>query len=531
MDPTTVIIANRGPNDFVWQESGWTIRPASGGLVSMLEPLARQPDVAWLCCVSEPPGAEEAREGLFTTAADETDPNLHVLPVPVPARQYHAYYGLISNEVLWMLQHRLTGREGFAHVDARRHAAWRDGYLSVNARLAQAAVATGPAARAFLVQDYHLYPLPALLRAACPGAPILHFTHIPFPDTTSLLWLPSDWRAAILTGLLGADVVGLQTEQDVASFLAGCQQLLGATRIDRRASVVVAPDGRRVQVRAFPASVDPASLRETMATPAVAAARPRFQSPPGVQTIIRVDRLDPSKNQITGFRAFGRLLELRPDLHGHVRFLAFLIPSRTDLAIYRAYREAVYAEIDAINSRFAATCGGPPITVYYTNDREQALAAMEVCDVLLVNSLADGMNLVAKEWALVSQRPGVLIVSETAGVAEEAGDDALPISPLDIEGTAQAMAQALDMAVVERVRRLKGFRARIRRWTAADWLVAQLEALRAVRGVPTSRDALVASSAEERIDTSDALPGIMFDGVEKYAAPTPIRASMHLLGQ
>jgi trehalose 6-phosphate synthase len=193
--------------------------------------------------------------------------------------------------------------------------------------------------------------------------------------------------------------------------------------------------------------------------------------------MIRVDRLDPSKNQQTGFLAFARLLELRPDLRRHVRFLAFLIPSRTDLTVYRAYRDRVCRTIDAINQRFSADCGGPPIEVFYTNNRDQALAAMEGCDVLLVNSVRDGMNLVAKEWAIVSRRPGVLVVSETAGVAESAADSALLVSPLDVEGTARAMATALDMPRAERAGRLTRFRDRVTAWTAEHWLSAQLDDL------------------------------------------------------
>ena len=173
----------------------------------------------------------------------------------------------------------------------------------------------------------------------------------------------------------------------------------------------------------------------------VEAAHRRLEPEVGELTIIRVDRLDPSKNQQVGFLAFSRLLEMRPDLRRRVRFLAFLVPSRTDLGVYRAYRDAVYATIDDVNARYSDACGGPPIRVFYTNDREQALAAMQGCHVLIVNSLQDGMNLVAKEWAVVADEPGVLIVSETAGVAGEAAECALLISPLDVEGTAQAMAQ------------------------------------------------------------------------------------------
>jgi hydroxymethylpyrimidine pyrophosphatase-like HAD family hydrolase len=193
------------------------------------------------------------------------------------------------------------------------------------------------------------------------------------------------------------------------------------------------------------------------------------------QTIIRVDRLDPSKNQLNGFLAFERLLARRPDLHGRARFLAFLVPSRTDLRVYRVYREAVFAEVERINTRFATTPRAPTaIEVFYTNDREQALAAMEECDALLVNSLRDGMNLVAKEWAVVSRRPGVLVASETTGVAAEAADSAVLISPIDIDGTAAALETALMMPATERSARLSTFRARILDWTAADWLGEQL---------------------------------------------------------
>ena len=468
-----VVVANRGPNDFVWEQGDWVVRTASGGLVSMLTPLARQPNVAWFCCVSEPPHAQQARAGLFTTAADQTDPDLNIIPVPVPADIYHAYYGQISNEVLWMLQHHVIGPDGYAHVDHRRHRAWENGYLEANRRLARAVATSCPAAQGFLVQDYHLYPLPALLRRSFPKTPILHFTHIPFPDVSMLRFLPRMWRQTILRGLLGADFVGLQTRGDVRAFLACCAELLGAS-VDHDAATVMADDGRRVAVRAYPASVDPEALEQTMGSPAVAEARRRLAPAMEKRTIIRVDRLDPSKNQRLGFQAFGRLLETRPDLRGRVRFLAFLVPSRTDLGVYRAYRDSVYRTIAEINDRFDADCGGPPIQVFYTNDRDQALAAMEWCDVLLINSLEDGMNLVAKEWAVISERPGVMIVSETVGVAEEAASSALLISPLDLEGTAQAMADALDMPPAERAARLARFRARIMRWTAQDWLSSQL---------------------------------------------------------
>jgi trehalose 6-phosphate synthase len=288
--------------------------------------------------------------------------------------------------------------------------------------------------------------------------------------------LPEPWRATILRGLLGSNVVGVQTSTDAQAFMNCCAELLGSS-VDHQAGAVRADDGRWVAVRAYPASVEPQALAETMQSAAVAEARERLKGQMGSLNVVRVDRLDPSKNQRLGFLAFARLLELRRDLRGIVQFSAFLIPSRTDLSVYRDYADALYATIDEINQRFAAECGRPPIRVFYTNDRDQALAAMELCDVLLVNSLQDGMNLVAKEWALVSRRPGVLIVSETAGVAGEAAGSALLVSPLDTEGTARAMAEALDMDSAERSDRLARFSARVRQWTAKAWLAAQLDDL------------------------------------------------------
>lgn len=476
MDPKIVIVANRGPNDFVYRDGKWVTRPAAGGLVSMLAPLARQPNVAWFCCVSEPPDAVQARRGLFTTAIEQTDPRLHIEPVLLPAAEYHAYYGLISNEVLWMLQHQLINQSEMLVIDYRRHRAWREGYLAANRRVAEAIRRTELPVGAFLLQDYHLYPLPQLLREAYPDTPSLHFTHIPFPEAPLLKLLPRFWRHDILRGLLGADVVGMQTLRDVRAFLSCCEELNDVT-IDSGAATVTHPDGREVRVRAFGASTDPRALRRTMRTSAVARAHERLAPDLDQLTVIRVDRLDPSKNQLIGFLAFERLLEMRPDLRGKVRFLAFLVPSRTDLSIYRIYGDAIYRKIEEINDRFATDSDGPPIRVFYTNDREQALAAMEACDVLLINSFADGMNLVAKEWALVSRRPGVVIVSETAGVAEEFGDDALRVSPLDAEGTAQALVTGLEMSTEDRSARLERIRRRVNHWTAADWLSSQLKAL------------------------------------------------------
>jgi len=470
-DGTIIIVSNRGPHDFVREEGRWVAKPATAGWASMIEPLARRPNVAWFCCVSEPPGSETERDALFTTAKDQTDPDLNVVPVPLPSAIYHDYYGEISNEVLWMLQHGLAGQFGFSAIDEQRHRAWEH-YLEASRRMDEAIAATELPVRAFLIEDYHLYPLTALLRKRYPETPSLHFLHIPFPDPSVLKLVPAAWREAILRGLLGANVVGLQTSANVRSFLASCQELLGST-VDYDRSVVIMP-GRTVRVRAFPASVDPGVLQALQNSSAVAAARERLAPEKRALNIVRVDRLEPTKNQIIGFTAFGRLLDQHPEFIGRVRFLAILIPSRTDSTIYRDYYNAVFAAIKGINDRFTSACGFEPIKVFYTNDRPLALAAMESSDVLLVNSRQDGMNLVAKEWAVLARQPGALLVSETAGIAAEARESASLLCPLDVEGTARALAEALIMPETERAARLERFRSSIDKWTTRTWLDAQL---------------------------------------------------------
>ena len=443
----------------------------------MLAPLLREGGLIWMCCVAEPVEAAGSREALMAVASAVSGA-MRLDPIPIPKDVYNRYYNGMSNEALWMLQHRLLGASGLpAHI-IEGNGIWEDGYLRANQLIAEAAVHSHPNARAFLVHDYHLYLLPALLRRARPDAPILHFTHIPFPGPSEWQHAPAAWTTAILRGMLGADVVGFQTTKDVEAFLACCQQFLGlSTESDLtapRGGGIVSSDGRRTVVRAYPASVDPTALLREMRLDSVTKARDRLSRYDGYRLIVRADRLDPAKNQLAGFQAYGRLLETRPDVRKTTRFLAVLSPSRTDLAAYRAYGAAVVQAVEEINSRFEDACGGPPIVLHLENDRAFALAAIERCDVLFANSIADGMNLVPKEWAVITNRDGMAVISETAGVAASTADTALLIPPHDVERTALALGAALDMPQAERARRLAAFRRQIDTWTSRDWLSAQL---------------------------------------------------------
>jgi trehalose 6-phosphate synthase len=192
---------------------------------------------------------------------------------------------------------------------------------------------------------------------------------------------------------------------------------------------------------------------------------------------VRVDRLDPAKNTLLGFEAYEHLLERRSDLCGRTRFLAFLVPSRESLPEYREYRHKVLETARRINERFAAPGGPEPVTLFLQNNVEAALAGLALADVVLINSLADGMNLVAKEMTMVGSDDAVLVLSRTAGVAEAYRDAAILVDPEDLEATADALAAALAMSPAERRERMARMRDAVTGWTLSDWLTAQLALL------------------------------------------------------
>jgi len=192
-----------------------------------------------------------------------------------------------------------------------------------------------------------------------------------------------------------------------------------------------------------------------------------------MKSIVRVDRLEPSKNIVRGFRAFDMLLQNYPELRGNVRFIAFLVPSRTRIKQYRRYAEEVNEIVESINSTYGSE-DWQPIKIFYENNYVQALYALTLYDVLLVNAVIDGMNLVAKEGPTVNTRDGVLILSERAGACQQLGQHALPITPTDLEGTMEALHQALTMPPEERKQRAAALRKSVAEEDITLWLYQQL---------------------------------------------------------
>jgi trehalose 6-phosphate synthase len=375
--------------------------------------------------------------------------------------------------MLWFLQHYLWELAYTPSIDIALQHAWDEGYARVNRGFAEAVLEeleAEPDAAVFF-HDYHLYLAPRLVRERAPDALLAHFVHIPWPQTDYWHVLPDRIRRAIHEGLLANDVIGLHTHQWRLNFLRAASDVAGATADFESSHASL--DGHRSLVAVHPISVDPAEFDELAASPAVLEAERSLVARRPEKLVLRVDRTDPSKNIVRGFRAFELYLEAHPEAQGHVGMLALLDPSRQDIPEYAEYLGAIQREVRRVNDRFQRE-GWSPIELVIKDDFAGSVAAYKQFDALFVNAIFDGMNLVAKEAPLVNERGGVLILSENAGAHAELGEWALTVNPFDVAGQAEAIDRALSMPAGERQERLEAIRAQVREHDVTAWIEAQL---------------------------------------------------------
>lgn len=479
-----VIVSNRAPFSIQGGENGEKkFQRSGGGLVTALLGLALQVPTTWIACATTDE-EREWKEGDIRIGDDGE--SIHEVFIDPSPQAYNDYYQVISNPLLWFLQHSIWD---FAHSPILNRAtwhAWDEGYVQVNRLFADAVVNRvrknlNPSL--VMLQDYHLYLAPRFIRKRLRRQDTLltHFIHIPWPGPEDWGLLPGRMREAILDGLCAVDMVGFQTREDALNFMRTCESLLPGARINYR-SGRVDYRGRTTHVRDFPISIDVASLREQAADEEVAQYRESLEELlEGRQMILRIDRTEPSKNIVRGFLAYDEMLEIYPEHHGKVQFVAILVPSRLEVEEYQGYLEDLMAAAGNVNAKYG-TSDWEPVRVLVGESYPRAVAAMQLYDVLLVNPVADGMNLVAKEGAIVNERDGVLVLSERAGAHQQMGDHALVISPCDISATAEAMNMALTMSKEERHRRAKALKQSVEREDIRLWLCWQLEALQELTG-------------------------------------------------
>jgi trehalose 6-phosphate synthase len=484
-----IVVSNRAPVSYGRDADGnRVVRRGGGGLVTALRSLVSHHDVTWVASAmtdeDRAVAAEAEGEAIEETARDGSRYRLRLVSSDPAA--YDWFYNVVANPTLWFLQHYLWDLAHAPQVDQGLNYAWEEGYVAVNAAFADAVLEELERMPDATVSfhDYHLYLAPRLVRERRPDSQLTHFVHIPWPQPDYWHVLPGSIRRAIHDGLLGNDIVGFHSARWRRNFLRSCVDLLGAEAdfVDN----VVGYDGREVLVAAHPISVDPLEFDELAGAENVLAEERNLLERRPELLIVRVERTDPSKNIVRGFRAFELFLDAHPELHGRVGMLAKLDPSRQDIPEYAEYLGAIQREARRVNDRFQRN-GWVPIDLQVDDNFALAVAAYKQFDVLLVNAIFDGMNLIAQEASLVNTRDGVVILSENTGAHDQIGEFALSVNPFDVTGQAGAIEQAIAMPHDERRARLEAIRSHVREHDLVAWIQAQLDDLDrwAARPAPT----------------------------------------------
>ncbi len=473
-----ILATNRGPVSFALGSDG-ELRPrrGSGGLVTALSQVGRYVPVTWVAAAmteGDRLAAEDPRRVRRALPREQMELSF----VKAERSTYEAAYNVIANPLLWFFQHQMWNLPERPVIDAGVMRAWENGYVAMNHAFSRAILRRlkrSERAPRVMLHDYHLYLAAEPIREARPSAVLSHFTHIPWPPSSLWQTISPPIREQICRAMCANDVVGFQTERYAHNFLRCVESFLPDAAVDY-VTGTVRWRGRTIWAKSYPISIDPAATLRVAGSARARRRREELQALAREKVLVRVDRLEPSKNILRGFQAFELLLTRYPRYRGRLSFLAFLVPSRTSLREYGEYGRKVQAAVDRINARFG-TADYRPINLYYENNYAQALAGMAIADVVLVNPLVDGMNLVAKEAAVVSERDAAIVLSETAGAYDQMADGVLPVAAADVIGTANAIVAGLEMPRPERAERLARLRAGVEREDIAWWLRRQLEDL------------------------------------------------------
>ena len=475
-----ILVSNRGPVEYrVAQNGELQLNRGTGGVVTTLRAISKYVEVTWIASTMGEGDrlAASGQSGRFQVALPGQ--RLYLRFVTSPRNVYHKYYNLFCNPLLWFLQHYMWNSPYTPNVDAKVYDAWDNGYVAVNRAFADAVIAEAEHDRTppfVMIHDYQLYLVGGYLRQEMPNAILQHFIHIPWPASSYWQLFPDSMRRAILESLCAADIVGLQTNRDVHYFLHSCEMFLDGAKVDYESHTVV-HGGRKTQIASYPVSVDLAALHRIVRSPRVQEYEEKLRPHLGEQTIVKVDRAEPSKNIARGLKAFDMLLERYPHLVNKVKLICFVVPSRSGIKQYERYTQEIFDSVEAINAKYG-TEGWQPIKLFFENNYAQSIAGMRLYDVLLVNPVIDGMNLVAKEGPIVNARNGVLVLSESAGAYEQLKENVISVAPADLEGTTQALYAALTMDSTERRRRTEALRKSIEEEDITAWLYRQFRDLR-----------------------------------------------------
>jgi len=417
----------------------------------------------WICAAMNEHERAVAATETGSVGPDQAHTGCRVTMLAIDERTFDDSYNGIANSTLWFVLHMLFDPAHQPHFDQAWRAKWH-AYRRYNRSFADAIAREAAPGATVMVQDYHLFLLPAMLRSIRPDLRISLFTHTPWVAPDYFALLPDDVARELLEGMLGADLLGFHTSQWSGLFLACCQELLGRCP--------------QAQIGTFALTTEAAELADRALRPDVEAAMRELHDVVGDRLVIgRVDRTEPSKNVLRGLLAYRELLHRRPQWRNRVVHVVMDHSSRQDLPEYRHYVVAIEKLAAEIDEEFGTETWTPLVTSM-TADYPAALACLRRSDVIFINSIRDGMNLVALEGIVLADRDPAVVLSRRAGAAQLLGTDAILVNPFDVSQTADALHHAL-------IRRSKpdGARAiRLRRvataFPPARWFQAQLDTVR-----------------------------------------------------
>lgn len=471
--PPLVLVSNRGPVTYREIDDELVAERGGGGLVSALSGLTAHTEALWISAALSAGDREVARRSggsSFELPASENATRARFVVLDQDA--YDGYYNVVANPLLWFIQHYLWDLSNHPDIRAEELHAWEQGYMVVNDAFAAAVIDEIDVDDAPLVMlhDYHLYLAAERIRVERPNAFLHFFVHIPWSQPDYWRVLPRHIREHILRGLLSNDIIAFHTRRYARNFLMCCEDLLGVVVDYQRAEVDW--EGRTVSARSYPISVNAGNFEALSGSEEVRREEAPILRRRRAHLVVRVDRSDLSKNILRGFKAYDTFLDDHPEFLEQITFMAFLQPSRQDVVEYVTYLEKIRQRVSYINTKHGNT-DWMPIDLRIGSNLARAVALYKHYDVLMVNAIFDGMNLVAKEAPLVNERDGVVLLSENVGAHEELGSFALSVNPFDVQAQADALYDALTMPREERHARSEHMKRIVRENDIVKWLEAQ----------------------------------------------------------
>jgi trehalose 6-phosphate synthase len=481
-DKNLIVVSNRGPVEFQHENDSIIMKRGAGGLVSTLLPLVEALDGVWIASAMTKGDSEVARRYPGNKVPiPEIGTKFWIQFVLEEKERYEEYYSVISNPLLWFLQHYMWNSPYTPDIDDKIHKAWNKGYIHMNKIFADHVVVESKRndkEPLIMLQDYHLYLCPAIIRAKLGKIFLSHFIHIPWPQSDYFRILPYYMRESIVEGLLANDLLGFHIPRYVNNFLGTCEEF--ADKIDYE-NQIVHYNGNETHVKSYPISVDSDGIKKLAASKEVLDRERIIKNIKGDKFLFyRTDRTDLSKNIIRGFKAFDMFLEKHPEYIEKVVFLTTGKPTRQQIKEYNRYSNDVQSIINEINNKYAKN-NWKPIECRFKADYTLVVAAFKNFDCIIVNPISDGMNIVPKEAAVVNEKDGILILSETAGCFDEIKDETIPVNPYDISQTAEAYYQAIKMGENERKKRLRNLNSIVANRNIYDWISDQFRDIKIIR--------------------------------------------------